>query len=74
MTKLTTSQAAMAVGVSRTAIYNWIRQGKIAAPNQAWIGESSFRFWTREDIERVKNYKLNRRPKLGRPCGARNRE
>jgi hypothetical protein len=72
MRKLTTSQAAMVIGISRQALYGWIRLGKIVPPDQTWVGAASFRFWGLKDIERVKAYKRNHRPRPGRPKGSLN--
>ena len=51
----TTGEAAARIGVSRVALYDWIRAGRIEAPPQvAWYGRTR-RFWSAADIERVKS-------------------
>jgi hypothetical protein len=55
MKKYTTGQAAAKIGVSRVALYDWIRSRRIQAPPQvAWYGRTR-RFWTAADIARVKS-------------------
>ncbi len=61
----TTAEAAKKVGISRQTLHTWINRRLVAAPKPVKFGRSSFRFWTEEDVDRLKDFKgtLKRGPK-----------
>jgi excisionase family DNA binding protein len=64
----TTAEAAKKAGVSRQTLHTWMNEGLIAAPKPVKVGQRKFRFWTQQDIDRLKSFKgtLKRGPKKAR--------
>lgn len=58
----TTAQAAKKAGVSRQTLHFWMNEGLIAAPKPVKFGEREFRFWTEQDIDRLRDFKGTLRP------------
>jgi excisionase family DNA binding protein len=61
----TTAEAAKQIGVSRQGLYNWIDEGKVAAPKAITLGGRTMRMWTAADIAKVRKFKGTL--KVGRP-------
>ncbi len=60
----TTAEAAKKVGISRQSLLAWMNAGVIAAP-KPWSRSSTgaeFRFWTQQDIDRLKDFKGTLKP------------
>lgn len=51
MKTYTSSEAAKKLGVSRETLYQWLRAGRIPAPQQITLGKKKQYLWTEEDIE-----------------------
>lgn len=47
----TTSEAAEKLSISRETLYQWLRSGKIQAPQQIKLGAKTQYLWTDKDIE-----------------------
>jgi DNA-binding transcriptional MerR regulator len=58
----TTAQAAKKAGVSRQTLHFWMHEGLIAAPEPVKVGQREFRFWTQQDIDRLKAFKGTLKP------------
>ena len=51
MRTYTTSEAAKKLSVSRETLYQWLRAGKIPAPQQIKLGAKTQYLWTDKDIQ-----------------------
>lgn len=58
----TTAEAAKKAGVSRQTLHAWMNAGTIVAPEPVKVGHREFRFWTQQDIDRLKDFKGTLRP------------
>lgn len=58
----TTAEAAKKAGVSRQTLHFWMNEGLIAAPKPVKVGQREFRFWTQQDIDRLKDFRGTLRP------------
>ena len=56
--KLTTSEAAKAVGIHPVTLQRWIAAGKVNAPKPTLVGAVGYRLWTAKDVERLRKVKL----------------
>lgn len=65
MRTYTTAEAAGKCGVSRQTLHTWITRGLVTAPKPVRLGQRRVRFWTLDDIARLKEFKgtLRRGPK-----------
>lgn len=54
MKTYTTSEAAEKLGVSRETLYQWLRAGKIPAPEQIKLGAKTQYLWADKDIQAAK--------------------
>ncbi|MBI2820470.1 MAG: MerR family transcriptional regulator [Acidobacteria bacterium] len=52
-----TRQAAEKVGIGRITLERWIRDGKVEPPRALFRNSVRARFWTAEDIERLRKAK-----------------
>lgn len=50
----TTSEAAEKLNISRETLYQWLRSGKIQAPQQIKLGAKTQYLWTDKDIQAAK--------------------
>ena len=48
--RLTTAEAARAVGTTRVTVQKWIRAGRVKAPEVTLLDGHSVRFWSRADV------------------------
>ena len=55
--KLTTSEAAEAVGLHLVTLQRWIAAGKIKATTPILIGAVGYRLWTNKDVEGLRKIK-----------------
>ncbi len=55
--KLTTGEAAEAVGLHLVTLQRWIAAGKIKAPRPILIGAVGYRLWTAKDVEGLRKSK-----------------
>jgi len=53
----TTAQAAAMIGISRQALYTWIAERKIDAPEAIKLGRRTMRFWSKAQIKAAKKFK-----------------
>jgi hypothetical protein len=53
-TKLTTRQAAAAVGIGMTTLNEWIASGRVKAPKPVLVGAVGMRLWSPADIARLR--------------------
>ncbi len=49
-----TPELARMLRVSPSTLRAWIREGKVKAPRPVKVGKQRIRYWTAEDIKRVK--------------------
>ena len=56
--KLTTTEAAKAVGLHPVTLQRWIAAEKVKAPQPTLIGAVGYRLWTTKDVERLRKVKL----------------
>jgi len=54
MVRLSTRGAAKRLGISHEALANYVRIGKIPAPESVQHGQRTVHIWTDDDIERVR--------------------
>ncbi len=54
MKTYTTAEAAKKLGISRETLYQWLRAGKIPAPEQIKLGAKTQYLWTDKDIQAAK--------------------
>lgn len=62
MNGYSTAQAAGIIGVSKTTILAWLRQGLLKEPERGNIGGVEWRVWSQADIERAREVKSKTRP------------
>jgi len=55
--RLTTEQAAKAVGISRATLQAWIKARKITPPAPTLEGAVAKRLWTESDLSRLRKAK-----------------
>jgi len=55
----TTRQVAKAAGISYLTLLRWIYAGDIAEPERIILGTMKLRLWTKNDIQRVRRYKID---------------
>ena len=65
MPKLTTAEAARAVGIYRVTLQKWIRTGRVRPPKPVFRNGGGVRLWSEADIESLrqikqKTYRLGR--------------
>lgn len=58
----TTAEAAKKASVSRQTLHTWINEGLITAPEPVRVGQREFRFWTQQDIDKLKGFKGTLKP------------
>ena len=56
MSPLSTEEVAARVGIHRTTLELWIRQGKLK-PKTVFVGKKAYRLWTEREIEKVRRVK-----------------
>ncbi len=70
MRKLSTVDAARALGVSYPTLHRWVRARRFRAPRLRRLGRISVRWWTARDLARVRRYMKRHyreyREKMGR--------
>jgi DNA-binding transcriptional MerR regulator len=53
-----TAQVAKTIGVSKTTLLRWLREGQIAEPNrETTFGGIESRVWSAADLERARRFK-----------------
>ncbi len=55
--KLTTAEAAEAIGIGRVTLQLWIRAGKVKAPKTILRNGRGVRLWAHADMERLRRIK-----------------
>ncbi|MGC1453394.1 MAG: MerR family transcriptional regulator [Candidatus Sulfotelmatobacter sp.] len=58
----TTAQAAKKAGISRQTLHAWMSEGLVIAPKPVMVGKREFRFWTQQDIDRLKSFRGSLKP------------
>jgi excisionase family DNA binding protein len=51
------SEAARELRVQRATLYEWIKTRKVPTPTSQMISGVRFRFWTEDELEKVRKYK-----------------
>jgi predicted transcriptional regulator len=54
MPKLSTFQVAKMLGISKSALSQYILSGKVTAPSETMAGGIKLRLWSETDIERLR--------------------
>jgi predicted DNA-binding transcriptional regulator AlpA len=54
-----TAQVARILKIGRQTLHRWLKEG-FKAPKKSKIGGVSIRFWTEDDLKRVRQYKAKR--------------
>ena len=54
---LTTAEAADAIGINRVTLQEWIRTGRVKAPEVTLRDGHSIRLWSREDVRELREIK-----------------
>ena len=57
----TTKQVAKAVGIGHQTLLRWIYAKDVAEPEWIILGRMKLRLWTKDDIRRVRRYKVEGR-------------
>jgi excisionase family DNA binding protein len=57
---LSTHEVAAILGVSRQTLYNWLRECRIPEPKRNPL--TKYRLWTVQDVDRIRQIVLARRP------------
>jgi excisionase family DNA binding protein len=52
--RLTTAEAAAAVGIGRVTLQKWIRSGRVKAPEVTLLNGHAVRFWSQPDIRTLR--------------------
>ena len=52
-----TGQVAKEIGVTKQTLFRWLAAGELPEPNSLTLGRISYRVWSREDLERAKQYR-----------------
>jgi DNA-binding transcriptional MerR regulator len=52
-----TFEVARLVGIGKTTLLTWLREGRIREPKRKSQGGVEVRLWSARDIERVRKYK-----------------
>jgi DNA-binding transcriptional MerR regulator len=52
-----TLEVAKLVGVGKTTLLTWLREGRVAEPRRISQGGVEVRLWSDRDVERVRKYK-----------------
>jgi excisionase family DNA binding protein len=66
--KISTGDAAKAVGITRATLQAWIASGKIEAPKAQDLGKLRVRLWSESDVARLRRAKEKIYMKeMGRP-------
>jgi DNA-binding transcriptional MerR regulator len=60
MKTYSTFEVARLLGVTSATLHRWIRERRVVAPPVQTLGKMRIRFWSKEDIQRVKDYKAAR--------------
>ena len=55
---LSTSQFVRRLKIGRATLHRWIADGKISPPRKRKVGGVTVRLWTKQDVERVRRYKM----------------
>jgi len=55
--RLTTAEAARAVGTTRVTLQKWIRSGRVKAPKVTLLDGHAVRFWSPADVRRLQQVK-----------------
>ena len=50
-------EAARIVGIGKTTLLTWLREGKIAEPKRVLIGGMNIRVWSDRDVQKLRKYK-----------------
>jgi MerR HTH family regulatory protein len=58
MKKYSISEASIVLGVDRTTLRRWVREDKVPAPTPGVVGGILSKFWTEEDMAKLREYKL----------------
>jgi excisionase family DNA binding protein len=68
MKSYTTTVVAQKVGISRATLQQWIKDGRLRAPDiQTRPGEPPVRLWKDSDLARIREVKKAMKEKIGRP-------
>jgi len=66
-----TLEVAKAVGIGKTTLLDWLRDGRIPEPKRVSQGGVEVRLWSDRDVERVRKFKeANYRKGRGRKKSA----
>jgi len=57
MASLSTAQAAKSLKIGRQTLHRWMRSEPRLAPRKRKVGGVSVRFWTDQDVKRLRRYK-----------------
>jgi excisionase family DNA binding protein len=52
-----TGQVAKAIGVSKKTVLRWLENRELPEPNTLALGRISYRVWSKEDLNRAKQYR-----------------
>jgi excisionase family DNA binding protein len=55
--RLTTAEAAEAVGIARHTLQRWIRERSVSAPKATLRDGRGVRLWSDTDVEKLRKYK-----------------
>ncbi len=56
-TGYSTGQVAKAIGVSKKTVLRWLANEELPEPNTLALGRIGYRVWSKEDLERAKQYR-----------------
>ncbi len=59
MKTYSTVRVAKILKVGWSTLHRWIVEGKVKAPPIQSLGEVKVRFWTEEDVEKLRKYKAD---------------
>lgn len=63
MGKLTTSQAAKALGVHRLTLLRWLHDHLVPEPENIFIGNVRYRFFRERDMRRLRKFQAKLHPR-----------
>jgi excisionase family DNA binding protein len=66
MAPLSSDDVARLVGVHRSTLERWIKEGRVSRPSPFMYGRQKLRLWAKQDIENLREYKVenyNKKPR-----------
>jgi len=63
VSKLTTSQAADALGIHRLTLLRWLHEGLVPEPENVFIGNVRYRFFGERDMRRLRRFQAKLHPR-----------